>query len=290
MTKGIYKLYLLFLFGICFNAHAKEPLILIAYPAVEEPLQSIYASVIKGIEKKVSRTEHLEVPEDTNNLQSNIDNHHPDKIIVLGKRVADAALKTTYRNQIIVGMVYSNPNESPGVSLALDSQGLAKRLSQLAPFIKKVCAVQEHSHPAITLNTGDTPTTSPPIIIKEGGDMVSTIRLLGQLVEQDATTSDAVLVPANLPGNILFEITKIAWDRKIILLSTNLSHLESGVLMVFYPDEERLGEQLGSLANNSKLGFENLQSVNAGLNQRVAQHLNIGIEASVLNQFSVKLK
>jgi len=290
MAKGIYKLFLLFLFGICFIAHAKEPLVLIAYPAVEEPLHSIYASVIKGIEKKVSHTEHFEVPEDINNLQSDIDKHHPDKIIALGKRVADAALKTTYRKKTLVGMVYSNPDESPGVSLALDSQGLAKQLSQLAPFIKKVYAVQESSHPVITLNAADTPTTTPPIIIKVGDDMVNTIRLLGQLVEQDATTSDAILIPANLPGNILFEITKIAWDRKIILLSTNLSHLESGVLMVFYPDEEKLGEQLGSLVKNSKPGFENLQSVNAGLNQRVAQHLNITIGESVLNQFSVKLK
>jgi hypothetical protein len=290
MAKGIYKLFLLFLFGICFIAHAKEPLVLITYPVVEEPLHSIYASVIKGIEKKVSHTEHFEVPEDINNLQSEIDKHHPDKIIALGKRVADAALKSSYRNQIVVGMVHSNPNESPGVSLALDSQGLAKRLSQLAPFIKKVYAVQESSQTAITLNVSDTPIPNPPIIIKEGGDMVSTIRLLGQLVEQDATTSDAILIPANLPGNILFEITKIAWERKIILLSTNLSHLESGVLMVFYPDEEKLGEQLGSLATYSKPVFENLQSVNAGLNQRVAQHLNITIEASVLNQFSVKLK
>ncbi len=290
MTKGIYKLYQILLLGICFNAHAKEPLILIAYPAVEEPLHSIYASVIKGIEKKVNHTEHLEVPVDANNLQNDINKHHPDKIIALGKRVADAALKTTYQNQIVIGLVHSTPNESPGVSLALDSQGLAKRLTQLAPFIKKVYAVQESSHPAITLNTSNTPITTPPIIIKEGSDMVGTIRLLGQLVEHDATTSDAVLVPANLPGNILFEITKIAWDRKIILLSTNLSHLESGVLMVLYPDEEKLGEQLGSLANNSKQAFENLESVNAGLNQRVAQHLNIAIEASVLNQFSVKLK
>ena len=144
MTKGIYKLCHIFLLGICFNAHAKEPLVLIAYPAVEEPLHSIYASVIKGIEKKVSHTEHLEVPEDiTTTFKADIDKHHPDKIIALGKRVADAALKTTYRNQSMVGLVHSNPNESPGVSLALDSQGLAKRLAQFAPFIKKVYAVQE---------------------------------------------------------------------------------------------------------------------------------------------------
>jgi len=36
------------------------------------------------------------------------------------------------------------------VSLALDSHDFAKRLVQLAPFIKRVFVVQEHTHPAIT--------------------------------------------------------------------------------------------------------------------------------------------
>jgi ABC-type uncharacterized transport system substrate-binding protein len=120
--------------------------------------------------------------------------------------------------------------------------------------------------------------------------MTATIRLLGHLVEEEATTSDAVLIPANLPSNIFYEIAKIAWDRKIILLSTNLAHLENGVLMAFYPDPEGLGEQLGVLANTGKFEFENLKAVTAGLNQRVAQHLNIEIEASKLDLFSVKLK
>ena len=120
--------------------------------------------------------------------------------------------------------------------------------------------------------------------------MTATIRLLGHLVEEEATTSDAVLIPANLPSNIFYEIAKIAWDRKIILLSTNLAHLENGVLMAFYPDPEGLGEQLGTLVNAAKFEFENLKAVTAGLNQRVAQHLNIEIEASKLELFSVKLK
>jgi len=120
--------------------------------------------------------------------------------------------------------------------------------------------------------------------------MTATIRLLGHLAEEEATTSDAVLIPANLPSNIFYEIAKIAWDRKIILLSTNLAHLESGVLMAFYPDPEGLGEQLGTLSNTGKFEFENLNAVTAGLNQRVAQHLNIEIEASKLELFSVKLK
>ena len=120
--------------------------------------------------------------------------------------------------------------------------------------------------------------------------MISAIRILGHLVEQEATIGDAVMVPANLPGNILFEITKIAWERHVILLSTNLAHLESGVLMVFYPDEIGLGEQLGTLANSGEPVFESLKWVHAALNQRVAQHLNLTIEAKALGQFSVKFK
>ncbi len=269
--------------------YGKEPQVLIVYPQVEEPLHSLYSSIIKGISHKIGTAEHLEVPDGTGELQTEFDRRHPDLIIALGKQVADTALKSSYRDKILVGMVHANPSGSPGVSLALDSQGLANRLSQLAPFIKRVYAVQEHNHLAITGLQQD-PATTPPVIVREGEDMITTIRLLGQLVEQEATTSDAVLVPANLPGNILFEITKIAWDRHIILLSTNLAHLESGVLMVFYPDEIGLGEQLGVLANAIKPGFESLKSVNTGLNQRVAQHLKLTFEAPALEQFSVTLK
>ncbi|MDP1773609.1 MAG: hypothetical protein Q8L15_15160 [Methylobacter sp.] len=263
--------------------------VLIVYPQAEEPLHRIYASIIQGIEHKVSNTELLELPEGTHDAQSELDRHHPNKIIALGKRVADTIGLSSYRGQTLVGMVHSNPSDTVGVSLALDSQDFAKRLVHLAPSIKRVFAVQEHTHPAITSSPVGSVLT-PAIIIREGGDMTATIRLLGHLVEEEATTLDAVLIPANLPSNIFYEIAKIAWDRKIILLSTNLAHLESGVLMAFYPDPEGLGEQLGTLANSGKFEFENLNAVTAGLNQRVAQHLNVEIEASKLKLFSVKLK
>jgi hypothetical protein len=275
-------------FLVSCGLYGQESPVLIVYPQVEEPLHGIYAAIIQGIEHKVSNTELLELPEGTHDAQGELDRHHPSKIIALGKRVADTIGKSSYRGQTLVGMVHSNPSEAAGVSLALGSQDFAKRLAHLAPSIKRVFVVQEHTHPAITNSLVSAST--PAIIIREGGDMTATIRLLGHLVEEEATTSDAVLIPANLPSNIFYEIAKIAWDRKIILLSTNLAHLENGVLMAFYPDPEGLGEQLGVLANTGKFEFENLKAVTAGLNQRVAQHLNIEIEASKLDLFSVKLK
>jgi len=279
--------WLFFLFSC--SLYGQESPVLIVYPQVEEPLHRIYASIIQGIEHKVSDTELLELPEGTHDAQGELDRLHPKKIIALGKKVADTVHKSSYRGQTLVGMVHSTPSEAAGVSLALDSRDFAKRLTQFAPFIKRVFVVQEHTHPAITSKHVDSGST-PAIIIREGGDMTATIRLLGHLVEEEATTSDAVLIPANLPSNIFYEIAKIAWDRKIILLSTNLAHLESGVLMALYPDPEGLGEQLGMLSNSGKFEFENLKAVTVGLNQRVAQHLNIEIEASKLELFSVKLK
>jgi hypothetical protein len=278
----------LFLLVSC-SVYAQGSPVLIVYPQVEEPLHGIYAGIIQGIKRKISNTELLELPDGTDDAQSELDRHHPNKIIALSKRVAHTIGKSSYRGQTLVGMVHTNPSEAVGVSLAMDSQDFTKLLLHLAPFIKRIFVIQEHTHPAITSIRVDSAST-PTIVIREGGDMTATIRLLGHLVEEEATTSDAVLVPANLPNNIFYEIAKIAWDRKIILLSTNLAHLESGVLMAFYPDPEGLGEQLGVLANTGKFEFENLKAVSAGLNQRVAQHLTIEIEVSKLELFSVKLK
>ena len=279
--------WLFFLFSC--SLYAQESPVLIVYPQVEEPLQGIYAAIIQGIEHKVSNTELLELPEGIHDAQRELDRHHPSKIIALGKRVAETVHKSSYRGQTLIGMVHINPSEAVGVSLALGSQDFAKRLAQVGPSIKRVFVVQEHTHPAITSSPVGSVLT-PAIIIREGVDMTATIRLLGHLVEEESTPSDAVLIPANLPSNIFYEIARIAWDRKIILLSTNLAHLDSGVLMAFYPDLEGLGEQLGALANTGKFEFENLKAVTAGLNQRVAQHLNIEIESSKLELFSVKLK
>jgi hypothetical protein len=289
MSIGICKRFGVLLLVFSCSLQGKEPQVLIVYPKVEEPLNSLYASVITGIGHKIRNSDLLALPEGITDAQSELEHHHPDKIIALGKRVADIVIKSQYRQQTFIGMVYANPSGTAGVSLAFESQAFANRLAQLCPVITRVFVVQENTHPAITRNLVAV-ASIPKVIIREGEDMIATIRILGHLVETEATSGDAVMVPANLPDNIFYEIAKIAWDRKITLLSTNLAHLEGGVLMVFYPDEVGLGEQLGALATTDNPGFENLKTVNVGLNQRVAQHLNMAIEPAKLTQFSVTLK
>lgn len=291
MRKGIYKGLLLcfFVISISSPANGKEPRLVIAYPASETSQALTYTHVIDGIEKAVGHAERLEVTEGSDRVQAQLDRLHPDKVIALGKKVAGTINKTTYLKLMLVGLAHFNHLEYKGVSLTLDSRSLGAQLSRFVPSVKRVFVVQQAGHRTIE-SVSAISGTLPKLEIREGSDQLATIRLLGHLVGEEATATDAVFIPANLPIDILYEVAKVAWDKKIMLLSTNLAQLDTGTLMGFYPDELALGEQLGQLVTKKNPGFESIKGINSALNRKVAQHLGIDFDPATLDLFTVKIK
>ena len=291
MRLGIYKRLLLSFLVICSPVYGKDLRVVIAYPVSETAQAPTYAHVIEGIEKELGPLERLEVPEraDAVQAQLQLDRLHPDKIIALGKRVAEIVNKTSYLKQSLVGLVHFNAAEYNGVSLVLDSRSLVAQLSRFVPSLKRVFVVQQAGYQAI--DTGAVLSEShPALVIREGIDQLATIRLLGHLVEEEATNTDAVFIPANLPLDILYEVAKVAWDKKVMLLSTNLAHLDTGTLIGFYPNEFALGTQLGQLAKQKNPGYQSLTGINSALNRKVAQHLTLDFAPATLDLFTVQLK
>jgi len=190
---------------------------------------------------------------------------------------------------MLVGLAHFNPTEYNGVSLTLDSRSLGTQLSRFVPSVKRVFVVQQAGHQTIE-SVPAISGTQPTLEIREGSDQLATIRLLGHIVGEEATATDAVFIPANLPIDILYEVAKVAWDKKIMLLSTNLAQLDTGTLMGFYPDELALGEQLGQLVTKKNPGFESTRGVNSALNRKVAQHLGIDFDPATLDLFTIKIK
>ncbi len=288
MTRGICKLVLFFILGFCHESYGDPARVLVLYPKTDEPLHSLFKGTIKGIDSTINPVEVSEIPNDNSDFLEELNRRKPDKIIALGKRIADTLEQTPYKDRTLAGWMFLNSKERHGISLALDSAFFSQQLSQIAPFINKVYVAQEATHQSIA-RPAINPSSKPTLIFREGQDMTETIRLLGTLVETEAIPGEAFMIPANLPANILFEIAKIAWNRKIILLSTNLAHLENGALMVFYPDEFALGQQLGELIKQNQFRHENLKLAKTGLNLKVAQHLGITIKPTQLDKFSVKV-
>ncbi|OAI00916.1 hypothetical protein A1353_19095 [Methylomonas methanica] len=287
MRKAICKVVQVGIILISSQILAKEPQVLIVYSASALENQA-YPRVIEGIERVNPHAKRLEVAGDGANLQAMLDLNRPDKVIALGKGIVDSIYRTSFREQTVAGLTYFTPNDYSGVGLALDNRVLIESLSKLLPSVKRIVIVQQVHFQTIDYISSELK-LSPLIEVREGADSLDTIRIIGRLLEE-ASATDAIFIPANLPTNILYEVAKVAWDRKVILLSTNLSHLENGALIAAYPDDVALGEQLGRAVNSSGPIYESAKGIRFALNRRVAQHLAVEFEPAALDYFSLKIK
>ncbi|CAD6877139.1 MULTISPECIES: hypothetical protein [Methylomonas] len=287
MRKEIYNLLKSSIIFFSCSTFAKDPQVVIVYSA-EALGNPAYAQVIAGIEHMNSHVQRIESTGDNNNISSILDATHADRVIALGKGIVENIYRTEYRERTLAGLMYFNPAEYSGVGLALDNRVLVEHLARLLPSVKHFFVVQQSHFQTIDYVPNNLK-SSAVIEIREGVDSLDTIRVLGRLLDE-ATSADAIFIPANLPKNILYEVAKVAWDKKIILLSTNLSHLENGALIAAYPDDFALGEQLGRLVSRPSPVYENIKVIKFALNRRVAQHLAIEFDPIVLDSFALKIK
>ena len=289
MKQLIYELLLLFLIAVTQTSFADIRKVLCVYetPAAEQ--ENIYDEVFEGIKNKTGDLEIILVPDNPGSLKQKLDQEKPDKIIALGKKAADAVTASAYRDKAIVGLFNFSNSSFNGVSMVLSDKAIAAKLTQFIPGIRRIFIIQEHGHETIATNTGFI-NPAVKIVTFDGKDSLSTIRELGRVVENEASTTDAVFLPPNLPDEILFKIGLIAWDNNVKLFSTNMWHLENGAVMTFYPNARALGEQIGELVNKPKQTYETVAKIDVGLNRRIAQHLGIQFAPADEALISVKIK
>ena len=271
---------------------AEETRTIIIYPNVKAPIQRIYISIIEGIKQVSPQSEILAIDYDTQptQLEVTLQKIKPDKIITLGRTMAEKVAQTDHRDQMIVAAALFDPVEYPGVSLAIDSRILLKKIKSLLPFVKKVFVIDDPLHPSITVypeNLQGQPLITP---LYHKDPLVNT-RVLWKLLDKDATKSDAIMLPSHLDRDILYELAQLAWEKKITLLSTNLAHLKEGILMAFYPDNTGMGRQIGSFVIEHKnQGYQSLAHIHVALNPSIARHLGLEFSPDVLNQFQLLVK
>jgi ABC-type uncharacterized transport system substrate-binding protein len=262
--------------------------ITVVYPdGLNQEQATIYEEVISGIRNAVPNVAVITHDSQQDNLQTLLDANHPASVIALGKQSAAAVRQTTYRNKVVCGLHYFK-DDCPGVSLALAADSITQSLHELLPKAIRLVLVYE---------TGLAGVDAPrPLAVSHGisiqampaADTLKAINALGNLVEHDAqATTDVVAIPPNLPEDILFKVVASAWDRNITLITTNLGHLEHGVLMAFVPDPLAMGKQLGLLALKPNAGWEPAKTGKLALNRLVAKHLGLSFGE---NPFFLRIK
>ncbi|CAG7856629.1 hypothetical protein MCAMS1_01188 [biofilm metagenome] len=281
---------LLFLALFCLSpAFGDGVRLLVVFPLTDSPNDEIYNLTVEAIAKHSPSAERLALPDGVDTIHPQLNPAQYSSIIALGNSAIAAVNTTAYKTKMLAGLSYFGRAEYNGVSLALDSNMLIPQLHRLVPQIKRVFVIHEPDLQVIDPPNKELPPL-PRLIIKKGNDPIAVIKLVGDLLEHEATSSDAVFIPPNLPENILYEVVKVAWDKGVMLLSTNLGHLESGATMVFFPDNAGIGEQLALMALAKTPGYENVKKINVGLNRKIAQHLGLEFSPNTIDLFAVKIK
>ena len=262
--------------------------LLIVYPKVKAPYSKIYEDIIKGInENYPGLIQELQLPsnDENNVLTEQIKRYKPDVVMTLGKRSLKKMRQLTSPIPIVAGAITKTEEAVSGVSMSLDAEVLLSHLLEMAPFVKRVYVVSDlqrqaqlEGAEAYLSERGKVLKIEEVESIQEAADRY--LKIIHQASAEDAIwlTRGASL---NDPS-ILMLVLEAAWKKKIVVFSSNPSHVKRGALFSLYPDNEKMGRALARIAQQQELepipdnaGLTPLRSVHLIVNKRTSKHLGI---------------
>jgi len=272
--------------------------IAVLYPEVREPYLAVFSTIIRGIESQGER--HIlpyPLPEnfDSGHIEKWLAARRPDAVIALGSRGFQMAELLKGKLPIVVGAVLLAPNGLPGISLAADPLILFATLKELAPGTRRVFVVYQPEESAWLVERAQQAARIQGLQLdaRPAADLRAAVTLYRELVETSLMEGDAVwLTMDSVSANdraVLPMLLEAAWNRKFVLFSSKPGHARQGVLFSQYPDNYRLGRQLGVLAERvgagQEAGLAPSLELETAVNLRTAAHLGLSFTAEQKDRF-----
>lgn len=219
----------------------------------------------------------------------------PDAAIALGSRGFQMAEALKGKLPVVVGAVLLAPNGLPGISLAADPLILFATLKELAPGTRRVFVVYQPEESAwlVERARGAARLQGLELHARPAADLRAAVTTYRDLVENSLGERDAVwLTMDSVSANdraVLPMLLETAWKRKFVLFSSKPGHAKQGALFSQYPDNHRLGQQLGALAESIREGQKAdlgpSRELETAVNLRTAAHLGLNFRAEQKDLF-----
>jgi len=276
---------------------------LILYPDARAPYGKVYQDIVKGVMaafKGPTAAEIIGRDYDPQNFSQAVARINPDLLLALGRESVRQATAASKRPPIFVGAIPGSIEGFAGVSMTPDVRLVLDKLLLLAPDVKNVHVVTMPGIATAELliaseflaNTGKN-------LIKVEASSVTQAAESYRKITDRATPSDAIWI---LQGDKLVDSTLLsvlldaAWAKHFIIFSSNPNHVRRGTLFAVFPDNYRMGEQIGVLANKHLTdpgsvppALEPLRHVLLGVNQRTVNHLGLNLTDRVRRSIDVIL-
>lgn len=270
----------------------------VVYPEVREPYKKIFETIIDGIEYETgSRVDQYTFNPafDRASLVAKIADNQNHVVLALGLGGLKAVSQLNLDVPIVIGAILPSSVEAlgsiaGGISLMPDPDQLFEKLKRLVPTITTVSVVY---NPAVNQQLIDQAKVSAQSLkltldARVANDIREAALIYRELAEnidsqtnaiwllQDSTTIDSDAV---LPS-----LLEQAWKRRLTVFSSKLVHVKRGALFSMYPDNFKMGRELGKLArtvteDTIPATIYTLKALKVAVNLRTAKHLGIDLSS-----------
>lgn len=285
---------------------AGTPLAVI-YPDIGEPYRGVFAKIIEGIEEKTkARVVSFPVSADVNaqTLAADLRRLNIKVVIVLGRHGLKVASALDRDIGVVAGGVISAP-ETEGrmvqvLSLAPDPGLLFGQLKRLMPGARRVYVVYDPQHNAWLMRHAREAAAAHGVelVAREAQDLKTAMRHYQDILGSADPKQDTLWLPQDSTtveeSSVLPLVLQRAWDRSLLVFSSNLAHVRRGALFALYPDNVALGRNLansamGYLASGTqeRRGVLPLKDVLVAANLRTANHLGLQLSYAQQRRFDL---
>ncbi len=275
---------------------AGEASLAVVYPDIGEPYREIFEKIIEGIENKAGTpvaNYPVRANTDIGALKSSLRRQNAKVVIALGRQGMKTAAALDHGMGMVVGGVLTVPESEarglPVISLSPDPALLFARLKALMPAARRVFVVYDPGFNAWLMKLAKEAARAQgmELVAYEAQDLRSALRFYQEIFSAADSRRDAIWLPQDPTveeRSILPLVLQESWNQGMVVFSSNLSHVQRGVLFSLYPDNVALGKSLAGLAlgilasgDNGKRGMMPLRDVQIAVNLRTAKHLGLNL-------------
>ncbi len=272
--------------------------LLVLYPDVRAPFSKIFKDIANGAENQfIGSAKSIAIGKD-DDVESILLRRNPDVILALGKRSLASLQSTDVKIPVVLGAL-NNPQQGyPGISMVPDPKVIIDKLVMLSPSVSRVHVVRKSNGLTAQLDGAKEYLASlgKTLAVHESNDIRDAANIYAKLVDE-AQEGDAIWILQDgsyVNGAILSVLLDAAWNKNLVVFSSNPLHVKHGALFAVYPDNKNMGASLAKLANRIVKGeiisgLYPLQDVLVAVNERTGNHLGVSLTKEFKENIDVLL-
>ncbi|MFK7795695.1 MAG: ABC transporter substrate binding protein [Gammaproteobacteria bacterium] len=282
------------------------PKVGVIIPELRAPFKVIFDTVGSGIDNGLNKRSPrlvLSKDYDPRSISDWIKKEKINAVITLGSAGQRATVYIPNNIPVVLGSLLSSPgptNKFPGVALTPNPKSLFALLKSLDNQRSKVVVVYNPAKNQwiVDLAKRQAVANGIQLVAYKATDVKQAAIIYNNIFDGSELDSTAIWLLQDrkvVDSKVVLPfVLEQAWQKKIVVFSSALSHVKKGVLFSMYPDNESHGKQLAELmlkqSESSKLLGNQLhptEGLRDAINSRTAEHLGLSISRSELREFDV---